>query len=486
MRSSLIFKLMGAFLLVIALGAVVITILTNQATRSAFSIYTTRNGQAWAQSLAPELADYYTTHGSWQGVDTLLENSSIPSMGMMGSGNGPGRGMGFGRQNSTGNPMMDLRFILADAQGAIIYDTDQRLTGKSLLRDQLKVGTPIQAQGQLLGTIIVSPGTVIASNSPEGQFLESVNRSIIWSTVVAGIVALVAGALLFLQIIAPLRSLRNAANAIAAGDLSQRVAIQSNDELGDVGYSFNQMAENLARAENQRRQMIADVAHELRTPLAVMQANIEGMLDGVLPLENAQVETLHEQALLLNRMVGDLRLLSLAEAGELHLELQETDSGSFLAKTADSVRAAVESKQIQLVTNIQPGLPTVHIDADRIHQVISNLVGNAVRYTPAGGIITITACNIPPESTTPAGVEISVTDTGSGISAEDLPYVFDRFYRADKSRARASGGSGLGLAIARQLVEAHDGRIYAESPVFKDAQEQNPGTRIRFFIPITE
>jgi signal transduction histidine kinase len=376
--------------------------------------------------------------------------------------------------------MMDQRFILADARGAILYDTDQQLTGKNLSPDQLQVGTPIRLQDQRIGTLIVSPGSVIASDSPEGQFLGSMNRSVIWSTVIAGGFALLAGAFLFLQITAPLLSLRKAANAIAAGDLSQRVTVHSHDELDEVGHSFNRMAENLARAENLRRQMIADVAHELRTPLAVMQANMEGLLDGVLPFETAQVETLHEQTLLLNRLVGDLRLLSLAEAGELRLERQAASPESFLLKAVEALRVPAERKNLQLETQIEAGLPDVQVDADRFHQVITNLVGNAVRYTPAGGKITIAAGRVP------AGIEISVTDTGSGIPTEDLPSVFDRFYRADKSRTRASGGSGLGLAIVRQLVEAHGGAVRAESPIFQDERGQAYGTRIRFTIPISE
>jgi len=220
--------------------------------------------------------------------------------------------------------------------------------------------------------------------------------------------------------------------------------------------------------------MVADVAHELRTPLAAIQATLEGMQDGVLPLDLEQVNALHEETGLLNRLVGDLRLLSLAEAGQLQLERQPASPGDLLARTAEQFRPQAAAKGIEIETAIAENLPQLLLDSDRMAQVFNNLVSNALRYTPAGGKIALQAAQ------EVGFVKLCVTDNGSGITADDLPHVFDRFYRGDKSRSRVSGGSGLGLAICRRLVEAHGGRIDAESPVNRDGT----GTRFRVWLPV--
>jgi len=286
--------------------------------------------------------------------------------------------------------------------------------------------------------------------------------------------------LLFVQIIRPLHKLRGAAAAIASGDLQQRVNIQSQDELGELGTTFNRMAENLTNAENQRRNLVADVAHELRTPLAAIQGTLEGMQDGILPRDDSQVAALYAETTLLNRLVGDLRLLSLVEAGQLELHQQLVDPTTLILQIAERMKPQANQKSIDLEVSLPPNLPTLTVDSDRITQVLSNLIGNAIRYTPPNGVISVHA-------DAPAGsglLEISVSDTGHGIDPADLPYIFNRFYRTDKSRARSSGGSGLGLAIARQLVETHSGRINAESPIYQDKNGVGYGTRVIFTLPI--
>ena len=486
MRNSLIFKLMGAFLLVIAIGALVISWLVSQATRSAFNLYTTRNGQAWAQRLAPVLADFYSRDGSWQGVDVVLQSglSSLNPSGGMGYGNGQGqgRGMGFGR-GSTGSSMggmMAQRMILADGQGVVISDTQDELNGKQLSSAEVKNGTPVIVNDNLVGTLIVTPNDFAGPATPAGEFLASVNQSIITAIIIASIIALILGAVLFLQITAPLRQLKKASVAIAGGDLSQRVTIHSRDELGELGQAFNHMAESLADAETQRQHLVADVAHELRTPLAAIQATAEGMLDGVLPLDEEQVASIHTETLLLNRLIGDLRLLSLAEAGQLKLERQEINLGGLVSQVVERSKPQAMQKDITLGVEVQNNLPPVWIDSDRITQVLNNLIGNALRYTPKDGTITVGVAPAPGLTNT---VQVSVADTGPGIDPEALPFVFDRFYRSDKSRSRASGGSGLGLAIVKQLVEAHGGKVEAVSPVFRSADHQEYGTRISFTLP---
>jgi signal transduction histidine kinase len=472
MRSSLIFKLMGAFLLVIAIGAVVISLLTRQATQFAFNLYTTRSGQAWAQSLAPVLADYYAQKNDWQGVDALLQ-SGLTSGGI-GAGHMMGQGRGFGASGAAMGTMMGQRLVLADAQGMVVSDTGGELVGTALAPQDISNGQPVLLGDQQVGTLIVTPNTQLEQGTPASDFLDSVNSSILTAVVIAGIIALILGAGLFIQITAPMRQLQKAASSIAAGDLSQRVTVRSQDEIGRLGQTFNTMAESLARAETQRRHMVADVAHELRTPLAVIQANAEGMLDGVLPFEPEQVNAIYQETLLLNRLVGDLRLLSLAEAGELRLERQPTAPGALVEQVVEHMQPQAAQRGVRLEGKIQAGLPERALDADRITQVLTNLVGNALRYTPPDGTIVVEA------GTRQEGrLQITVTDSGPGIQAGDLPYVFDRFYRADKSRARASGGSGLGLAIVKQLVEAHGGQVSVASPA---DPKNNNGTRFTIIL----
>jgi signal transduction histidine kinase len=485
MRSSLIFKLMGAFLLVIAIGALVIFFLTSQATQNAFTLYTTRSGQVWAQRLAPDLVNYYTHANNWQGVDAFLQSELGTQVvpGGMGSGMGAGQGRGFGAGGQfAGGGMMasGQRLILTDDKGMVIGDTQGNLVGKQISAAELNNGAAISVDNRLVGTLIVTPNDLTNVTTPAGAFLATVNQAILSSAGIAGLIALVLGAVLFIQIIKPLRQLKQAAAAIAAGDLQQRVSIRSRDELGELGSTFNQMAESLASAETQRQHLVADVAHELRTPLAAIQATLEGVQDGVLPLDEEQVSALYSETMLLNRLVGDLKLLSLAEAGQLKLERQETDPGVLIGQVVERAKPQADQKDVRLETNMQPNLPVIWVDSDRITQVLNNLIGNALRYTPADGMITVGASLISSGSS----LEISVSDTGLGIDPQDLPHIFDRFYRADKSRTRSSGGSGLGLAIVKQLVEAHGGSVSAESPIFPEKYSQGCGTKITLRLPV--
>jgi two-component system OmpR family sensor kinase/two-component system sensor histidine kinase BaeS len=485
MRNSLIFKLMGAFLLVVAIGGLVIFWLTSRATQNAFTLYATRNGQALAQRLSPILAEYYSTNMSWQGVETVVQSqlSSLSATGTTGNGQGQGlgqgHGVGAGRQGGIWGAL-GQRMILVNGQGTVVSDTAGELNGQTLTSTQLKNGAPVMVNDTLVGTILVTPNSFTGTNTLAGQFLASVNQSIILSVVFASVIALLLGAILFFEITAPLRQLNKAASGIANGDLSQRVVIRSHDELGELSQTFNQMAESLDHAETQRQHLMADIAHELRTPITVIQANLEAMLDEVLPLDVEQVAALHDETLLLGRLVADLRLLSQAEAGALKLERQETDVVGLIRRVVEKIKVQAQQNGTTLENEIEENLPKIWIDADRITQVLNNLIGNALRYTPRDGKIVVSAT----KSTGLVGaIQLSVTDTGPGIDPKALPFVFDRFYRADQSRARNSGGSGLGLAIVKQLVDANGGKVEAISPVFSNADKQGYGTRITVTIP---
>jgi signal transduction histidine kinase len=287
--------------------------------------------------------------------------------------------------------------------------------------------------------------------------------------------ALLAGLLArrtFRDIAIPLADVMTAADAVAEGDLSVRVEEDKPGEFGQLARTFNRMVGELERSDQQRRNLTADVAHELRTPLHIIQGNLEGVLDDVYEPTDEHIQATLEETQQLSRLVEDLRTLSLAEAGQLPLVWEPVDVAELLTDARTSFSGQAEAAGVDLRVEIGGELPSITGDVGRLDQVLGNLVANAVRHTPAGGAITLRA--EPVEE----GVRILVRDTGEGIPAEDLPHVFDRFWKGDRSRSRAGGaGSGLGLAIARQLVQAHGGRIVVESKV-------GQGTEFTIDLPV--
>ncbi len=277
------------------------------------------------------------------------------------------------------------------------------------------------------------------------------------ATIAAVLTALAVSLFVTRRIVAPIRAMTRASVRIAGGRYRERVPVPSEDELGELATSFNGMAESLQRVEERRRDLIADVVHELRTPLASIAGYMEGMVDGVILAEPETFHRVHRETERLQRLVGDLQELSRAEAGQVPLHLRRVDVHGLVEAAAGRLGPQFGDKGVELVVEIPAGLPPVLVDPDRINQVLTNLLGNALQYTPAGGVVTVRA------NGQNNGVAIAVKDTGIGIPAEHLPHVFDRFYRVDPSRARASGGSGIGLTIARHLVETHGGTIRAES-----------------------
>ncbi len=484
MMRSLNVKLISAFALVILVGAAITYLVARQAVASQFLLYVSRREQLQATSWAPLFAGYYERTGGWSGVETVLTNlPGTTAGGMMGQGRGGprhGQGESGGAAGMPGGRGMGAaaedRVILTDAAGRVVLDSEGAIEGQTLPPGELAHGVPVMVGGEGVGTLLVVAAQSGPSAALAEDFLAALNRGVLLAAIVAGLVALVLGAVLVRQIIAPLRRLQAATGAVARGDLSQRVEISSQDEIGEVGRAFNQMAEALERDEELRRHMMADIAHELRTPLTVMRGQIEALLDGVFPLTAEQLGPIHDETLLLSRLVSDLRELALAEAGQLAIECKPVDMGDLARRVVAAVEPAAAGKDVRLSLRIAPELPTVSVDADRISQVLHNLLANALRHTPAGGQITL-AVGMASDSQSPnLPLLIAVSDTGPGIPPEDLPYIFDRFYRADKSRSRAGGGSGLGLTIARYIVEAHGGRIWAESRV-------GEGTHIAFTLP---
>jgi signal transduction histidine kinase len=487
MRISLRLKIMAAFLFLIFISAVVISQSVSHATSDAFDQYSTSNRNAWGRRLALDLADYYTANNnSWQGIDVILAENYLDDTYRMGNGNMMGKGNRGKNDNESGmmmGGMMDdsaQRIMLTNGNNLVIFDSSGEETGKQFSMTQTDNGIPILANENRVGTLFISSGSPLAG-SPAAIFIESVRHSILASVLTGAIIAIVLGGFLFNQITAPLQKLEKAAVEVGKGNFNQRVDIKSRDELADVGNTFNKMAESLEKAQDSRQRYMADIAHELRTPLTAIQGTIEAMQDNILPLDDEQLDILHSQTTLLNRLVNDLRLLSIAEAGQLKLDKTPQNPGELTTQIIESIKPLAGTKGIALETEIVDPTSVCELDRDRFTQILNNLLSNALRYTPEGGSISVKVHTVPGNRF----VELLVTDSGSGIDADDLPFVFDRFYRADASRARISGGAGLGLAIVKQLVEAHGGQISVKSPVFYEPGQKGYGTQFAITLPVT-
>ncbi|MGD8625138.1 MAG: HAMP domain-containing sensor histidine kinase [Anaerolineae bacterium] len=276
----------------------------------------------------------------------------------------------------------------------------------------------------------------------------------------------------------PLSETMRAADALASGDLSARAPVQGSPEFRHFARAFNRMAAALETADRQRRELLADVAHELRTPLTIVQGNLEGLRDGVYEATPEHLDLVLEETQKLGRLVEDLRLLTLAEAGQLPLDVQALDASQLLADVRDVFAPQAQEAGVELDVEVAAGLPTLLADPQRLGQVLDNLVANALRHTPAGGQVVLGAEGV--DGGGPGQIRFWVTDTGEGIAEEDLPRIFDRFWRGDPARAHGAGaGSGLGLAIAKSLVEAHGGRIWAESDGVPGR-----GATVSFVVPL--
>ncbi len=439
-------RLTLAFGLVAVVAILVVAVLSNYQVSTQFRRFMNRS-QTMQSPLAPALADYYAQNQSWTGVETVFTNN------LESSGMGMGRGQGMRR----GAP----KFVLANAAGSVVYAETGTAVSPQLSRQQLAEAVPITWQNEIVGYLFLdaaSSGQMMMTAAAQA-FLDQINRTLFQAGLIAGLLAVVMGIIIARSLSAPLGRLAMAARRISHGELDQRVPVQGADEVADVAGAFNEMAVHLQESETLRRNLVADVAHELRTPLSVIQGNLQAILDDVYPMDKAEIAAIYDETLILNRLINDLRELAQAEAGQLSLNVQSTDLVPLIENGVDAFAELSREKNVVLNVDIPEHLPAVPADPDRIRQVLHNLLSNALRHTPERGTINVTANRIEQ----PDQIKVTVSDTGPGIPTEDLPHVFDRFWRADRSRSREHGGSGLGLAIARQLVEAHGGQIGVES-----------------------
>jgi len=426
------------------------------------------------------VTDYYQQNGSLNGLNryintTLRANPPQPN------------------QKNPDPTVPDRRniFGFADTNGIVIVPLQPQFSlGQRIPANIIARNTPLNVNGVFIGTIL-SPPSPPGLTPQEQAYLQRTNQALTYAAIGAAALALIVGFLLARTLTRPLRALTDATEKMAGGELSQQVTVNSKDEIGELADSFNRMSREVTRSNQLRKQMTADIAHDLRTPLTVIAGYVESMRDGDLAPTPERLDAIYAEIERLQRLVSDLRLLAVTDAGELRLNLAPVNPQALLERVAASFKLSAEQKGITLRVQTDAPLPDLTADESRLDRVLSNLVSNAIRHTPAGGTVSILATR--PYTGTQVdtytgkqtqhgehnmqSVVITVADTGEGIPASDLPHIFDRFYRADKSRTDADGASsGLGLAIAKALVEAHGGRIWAESVL-------GEGTRFEIELP---
>lgn len=442
-------RLTLGFMLITLLTVGTISWLADRRASAEFRAYLLQPGAAASSAAVTQLTNYYATHGSWDGIAATADELFAQLR---------------RRQRFMGGMMNSATPILADTAGLVVYDpTGQRLQN-IISPSEEKGALELVVDGKVVGYLVLPSGMNMMLGQAEQTFLNQLRRWLILATLGVGMMGVLLGLAVSRTLAAPLAALASAAHGLAKRDWSQRVKLQSGSniiEIAEVANAFNQMAESLEQAEVQRRNLVADVAHELRTPITVLQGNLRAMLDGVYPLEMNEIVTLYDETRLLSRLVDDLRQLALAEAGQLSMNLQPVDPATLLKNASAKFTPVADAQQIKFEAKINNSLPLLNADPDRAMQVLHNLITNALRHTPAHGSITINA------GKQENFVRITVQDTGEGISSEEAAHIFERFYRADKSRARRTGGSGLGLTIAKTLVETMGGKIGVESAVGK-------------------
>ena len=443
MIRSLQFRLMMAFAVVILATTGAVFFFLNEAALQQIHAAEIQDQRGLTLRMQGQLSQFYVLRRSWDGIQPVVQQWG---------------------------DLSERRIIVTDLNNNVVADSQQG----SLLNKQYQtnVGTQVALPwGSGIGTVYVGPP--INGVSSLLLLYNSVGRYFLWGAVLAIAIAILVTFLLSRRILSPIRALTVTAGQLGQGDLTKRVDVKDGGEVGKLAITFNSMADGLERAEKLRRNLVTDVAHELRTPLSNIMGYLEAIRDGVVQPDPATIESLREEAVLLSRLVEDLQELTLAEAGELKLIVQPENISAIIRQVVSAEQIHAAGKKINLTASLPENLPLCDIDTHRINQVLHNLIDNAAAHTPEGGLITVSAEVID------EFVEINVQDSGEGIPEAELPNIFERFYRVDKSRTRATGGHGLGLTITRRLVESHGGKISVQSELGK-------GTRFTFTVPVTK
>ena len=444
MIHSVRWRLFLSFLLVIVVAVGAVAVFVSRTTSDEVERYETRTYDVRIRRVGALLATYYVERQGWAGVEPVIDQIG---------------------------QLYNQRLVLVDQQGLVVVDSQGMIDVGEQPEFQPREAIPITYGPMRFGSVAVlpqgaapPPGGGPAEDESVSSLSGSINRYLLWGGLLGVVVAALVTFLMSRRILSPVESLAQAARGLSRGDFSQRVKVNSKDEFGELAIAFNTMAEDLERTEQLRRNMVADVAHELRTPLSNIQGHLEAIRDGLLPAEPATFDSIYEEVLLLARLVEDLQELTLADAGQLTLIRQSADVADIARRAAAAAQPPAEARGLTIETDLPSQPATANVDPERIGQVLRNLLSNAITHTSEGGRITVTLKDEDHE------LHVTVADTGVGIPPDDLPYVFERFYRVDRSRVRATGGAGLGLTIAKRLVEAHGGRIGVESELGKGSR----------------
>ncbi|MGA2547994.1 MAG: ATP-binding protein [Rectinemataceae bacterium] len=452
------------FCAVILVGSVASLALARLTIENLFRSFVFSGDSAKAKAYATILSEYYSANGGWEGAQGFL--SDIPRQVLLALDrgiHGISRGGARGSIALDSYPLDTIRSLLADRiavvdlRGVIVADTSGKLLGSIHPARHLVHGYAIMANFAKVGTVLVGSMVDSSLSGIDERFLASISASILWATLGSSLIALILGLLFAERLTGPLAALNAAAGRVAAGDLSTVVEIRSNDEIAELSVSFNAMTEELRRLEEAKKRIIADAAHELRTPVTLIQGTVEAMLDGVYPLDVASLESMHEETIRLSRLIDTLRELEIIESGELVLDLKEVDPLEVANKALSLFSSQAARKNIKLSV-VESGSTRPRLVADRLRldEVVYNLVSNAIKYSPPGSLVRIGISAEEGDS-----IRLAIEDSGPGIPAEERERIFERFYRIDRSRAQDSGGRGLGLAIASEIVKAHGGSIEA-------------------------
>ncbi|MBI9097401.1 MAG: HAMP domain-containing protein [Spirochaetaceae bacterium] len=459
-------KILLAFSAIILSGTILMVSIINFSTRSGYETFVRQNDIDFSENLKEIFAEYYILQQSWTGVESILQFAP-PNM---------GQNRRMMNHNQPGIPparIMMPQVILADTQGQILVNTDpgsmfrERHMDKTLLDS----GTKIMAHNKVVGYVFAGSMIVQGLDKKEERYLNRTTAIIIFVSLFILLISIVFSYFFSGRLARPVSAMTAAVATIQKGDFSRRVAVQGRDELADLSNSFNKMAESLENNDKWRKQIIADSAHELRTPVSLIQGNLEMILDGVYKPDREHLENIYDETLVLSRLIKELQQLSSAESGAMSLNLEELDLNALIDKVLNIFKAGEVKDKITLINSIETVLPPVEGDFQKLKQVFANVLSNAFRHTPEEGTVEIQAVVGEKE------VTVIVKDSGSGIDEEDLEKIFERFYRTDKSRNRSHGGSGLGLSISREIIKLHNGSISAES------DKNDRGTSIFISLP---
>jgi len=456
---SLRVKLTLALLITSLSGVLIVAVLVQRVTINEFDSYVLEQERA---NFIADMVAYYEVFGSWD--DMRMARGRLPFRPDADPQSMPPP------EEPPFNTMRANKFTLVDQNGKVITPSQDYGPDEVIPASELKQADRIVVEGETVGYVLTN-NEFPERDALEEAYLDRINRMLILATVSMIGLGLLLSLFFARSLSRPLREIAQAIRSLSHGKLDQKVPVRSRDEVGEVAAAFNQMSADLVKANQLRRQMTADIAHELRTPLSVLVGYLESLCEGLLKPNPARFKIMHDEARHLQHLVEDLRTLSLADAGELQLNAQWIAAEELIRLTAAAFSHQAEQQGIRLAVEAEPNLPLLHADPDRIIQVLSNLVSNALRYTPQEGCITLAA-------RLDGDVVLSVQDTGAGIEADHLPHIFERFYRADMSRQQSENESGLGLAIAKSYVELHGGTISADSQV-------GVGTTISIRLPVS-